>query len=253
MEEFVRNIPVTSEMVRDPITSSLIARKLFHLHSKSEITTEEETDKNQKGVLWKRINAWRTKALDALKVIRTDDRLSTMDSFQRLAELKLEDFSWVDRVMAIKAKCKTIASPIVLCHNDLHQGNLMIRKEDHSIILIDFEYASMSPRAYDIANHFCEWAADYAGDHPENLDYLNRFPTSNLQMNFIQAYCDEAALNGQYVDALKLYDEVQVFIPISHYLWGHWGIIQASQSYIQFDYLRYSVERLEQFTILSSV
>ncbi len=35
----------------------------------------------------------------------------------------------------------------------------------------DYEYASFGPVAYDIANHFCEMAADYHSEKPHILDY----------------------------------------------------------------------------------
>ncbi len=35
----------------------------------------------------------------------------------------------------------------------------------------DYEYSSYNPVAYDIANHFCEMAADYHTETPHILDY----------------------------------------------------------------------------------
>ena len=40
-----------------------------------------------------------------------------------------------------------------------------------AIRLIDYEYAGLNPVAYDIANHWCEYAADYGTASPEVLDY----------------------------------------------------------------------------------
>jgi hypothetical protein len=37
--------------------------------------------------------------------------------------------------------------------------------------LQDYEYSSFNPVAYDIANHFCEMAADYHSEEPHLLDY----------------------------------------------------------------------------------
>jgi hypothetical protein len=42
-------------------------------------------------------------------------------------------------------------------------------------LLQDYEYASFNPVAYDIANHFCEMAADYHSEKPHILDY-NKYP-----------------------------------------------------------------------------
>lgn len=38
-------------------------------------------------------------------------------------------------------------------------------------ILQDYEYASFNPVAFDIANHFCEMAADYHTATPHVLDF----------------------------------------------------------------------------------
>ena len=37
--------------------------------------------------------------------------------------------------------------------------------------LQDYEYASYNPVAYDLANHFCEMAANYHSETPHILDY----------------------------------------------------------------------------------
>jgi len=43
------------------------------------------------------------------------------------------------------------------------------------LLLQDYEYASFNPVAYDIANHFCEMAADYHSANPHILDY-SKYP-----------------------------------------------------------------------------
>ena len=45
-----------------------------------------------------------------------------------------------------------------------------------AIRLIDFEYAGLNPVAFDIANHWCEYAADYGTATPEVLDF-SKLPT----------------------------------------------------------------------------
>lgn len=44
-----------------------------------------------------------------------------------------------------------------------------------STIQQDYEYASYNPVAYDLANHFCEMAANYHSETPHILDY-NIYP-----------------------------------------------------------------------------
>lgn len=40
------------------------------------------------------------------------------------------------------------------CHNDIQYGNIMIEEETWSITIIDYEYASYNPVAFDTVNHF---------------------------------------------------------------------------------------------------
>lgn len=67
------------------------------------------------------------------------------------------------------------------------------RREDEMVI-VDWEYAGYNYVAYDIANHFCEWAGDYhddvAGTH---VMHQERYPTRDEQRNFLRAYRRMAA------------------------------------------------------------
>lgn len=51
---------------------------------------------------------------------------------------------------------------IVFCHNDLLLANILHDHAKHSIEFIDFEYAGPNYQAYDIANHFCEFAGNFS-------------------------------------------------------------------------------------------
>ena len=57
------------------------------------------------------------------------------------------------------------------------------------IRLIDYEYAGVNPVALDIANHWCEYAADYHTDAPHVLDY-DKFPDQEHQEGFVHAYIE---------------------------------------------------------------
>ncbi|KAF9426772.1 hypothetical protein BGZ94_006022 [Podila epigama] len=45
----------------------------------------------------------------------------------------------------------------------------------------------------------------------------------------------------------SMYKEVNKFALTSHIMWGLWGLIQATQSEIDFDYFEYSMQRLNEF------
>lgn len=77
-----------------------------------------------------------------------------------------------------------IYSPVVFCHNDLQQGNILIRDDstEPQIVLIDFEYCSYNYRGFDLANHFIEWTYDYnTPDYPNFRNNKANYP-SHLQM-----------------------------------------------------------------------
>lgn len=52
-----------------------------------------------------------------------------------------------------------IESPVVFAHNDLLLGNILYDGSgENKIIFIDYEYADYNFQAYDIGNHFDEFA-----------------------------------------------------------------------------------------------
>ncbi|GBF99366.1 hypothetical protein Rsub_12170 [Raphidocelis subcapitata] len=55
------------------------------------------------------------------------------------------------------------------------------------IRLIDYEYAGTAPIAFDVANHWCEWAADYHSDTPSVLDF-DRMPGPAARAAFVASY-----------------------------------------------------------------
>ena len=51
-----------------------------------------------------------------------------------------------------------LGSPIVFCHNDLLLANILYDAQGCAVSFIDFEYAGPNYMAFDIANHFNEFA-----------------------------------------------------------------------------------------------
>lgn len=59
------------------------------------------------------------------------------------------------------------------------------------LVIIDFEYASYNWRAFDFANHFCEWTLDYNVSTPPYFSYLpDKYPTEHEQRAFFQSYLE---------------------------------------------------------------
>jgi len=58
----------------------------------------------------------------------------------------------------LEASLKQLKSPIVFCHNDLLLGNVVYNEAKMSVTFIDYEYAAYNHQAFDIGNHFNEFA-----------------------------------------------------------------------------------------------
>eukprot|EP01084_Bolivina_argentea_P021206 39382_1 len=148
----------------------------------------------------------------------------------------------------------------VLCHNDLTPENILYLPQYDEIKFIDFEYGSYNYRAFDFANHFCE----YSGVHDNILDY-NKFPERNHIKDFIKIYVD--CLCNQYKafvnkDVLSIViksrnsnnryelflnvcvDIVVSFCGVAHYFWGLWSILRGKYSKINFNVIKYAKNRL---------
>ncbi|EGU13483.1 hypothetical protein RTG_00205 [Rhodotorula toruloides ATCC 204091] len=151
----------------------------------------------------------------------------------------------------------------VFSHNDTQYGNLLLmtptsgKKEDEEeleraaireggahrrLIVVDFEYAGANPRGFDIANHFCEWRADY--HHPSlshSLSAHQPYPTRAERTRFLRAYVGadqgydgpddpQQPPNGSEDPRVeRLLEEVRIWEPSSHAMWAVWGIVQAKE------------------------
>lgn len=57
-----------------------------------------------------------------------------------------------------KEHLSTTQSPIVFSHNDLLLGNIIYDENSEKVTFIDYEYADCNYQAFDIGNHFSEFA-----------------------------------------------------------------------------------------------
>ncbi|XP_014913797.1 choline kinase alpha isoform X2 [Poecilia latipinna] len=160
----------------------------------------------------------------------------------------------------LKLLLESTHSPVVFCHNDCQEGNILLLKGRHSsdkqkLMLIDFEYSSYNYRGFDIGNHFCEWMYDYTCEEfPFFKVDTQNYPSKAQQLHFIESYLRESDqgfdnLSEEHQMKLKeeLYVEVNRFSLASHFFWGLWSIIQARLSTIEFGYLEYAQARFDAY------
>ncbi|KAI8985201.1 kinase-like domain-containing protein [Pilobolus umbonatus] len=231
-EEYLESTTLTREDIRDPVTSKQIASRLQQLHS----IVDTYPPYREPLEVWSTIDKWyrlldTTPLLSQLQQKHSGD-LSLFDVIHLRNEIELA------KIITNRRK-----TPTVFAHNDAQYGNILRVKDTNELVVIDFEYAGYNPRGYDIANHFCEWMYNYHGDQPA---YMNKqdYPTRKEQIRFLESYIEHA---GSSISLDGLLEEVRLWKMVCHLFWGLWGIVQASQSEIEFDYLYYSSQRMKAF------
>ncbi|RXM30707.1 Choline kinase alpha [Acipenser ruthenus] len=142
---------------------------------------------------------------------------------------KLMKYNLPAEMESLRALLESTASPVVFCHNDVQEGNiLMLADRDPSskekLMLIDFEYSSYNYRCWCRVVH----------------SRLLKYP----QLHFLRHYLSEfSGIKGDVEcdDQAKIEEEMIIetnrFALASHFLWGLWSIIQAKLSTIEFGYM----------------
>ncbi|KAG5033407.1 hypothetical protein JHK85_017389 [Glycine max] len=229
VEEFIHARTLSASDLRDPSISALIATKMKEFH-------DLDMPGEKKVHLWDRLRNWFSEA----------KRLSSPKEFEAFY------LDTIDKEISILEK--ELSGPhqrIGFCHNDLQYGNIMLDEETNSVTIIDYEYASYNPVAFDIANHFCEMAANYHTEEPHILDY-NKYPGEQLSNSEVE----------------QLLQEIEKYTLANHLFWGVWGIIsvspitvlldvginkafvffwEAQVNTIDFDYKEYAKQRFQEY------
>jgi ethanolamine kinase len=146
---------------------------------------------------------------------------------------------------------------LVFAHCDLLSGNVIILNDQQkglgptenrpTVSFIDYEYATPSPAAFDLANHFAEWGGF-------DCDY-SVLPTRSQRREFVREYVRHyfELLPGssnaidQESEVAKLFAEVDLYRGVPGFYWGIWAEIQAVISDIDFDYASYAETRLGEY------
>lgn len=144
---------------------------------------------------------------------------------------------------------------LVFGHCDLLSGNVVIESSTNgatcdkveTVSFIDYEYATASPAAFDIANHFAEWGGF-------ECDY-NAMPSRVQRREFLREYLrsyqhhrGEMPPEGDEDHQLeRLFEQVDLFRGVPGFYWGIWALIQATISSIDFDYATYAEVRLREY------
>ncbi|KAL1219682.1 putative choline kinase 3 [Cardamine amara subsp. amara] len=226
IEEFIHARTLSAADLRDAEVSALVAAKLREFHG-----INIPGDRNV--LLWDRMRNW----LGQAKSLCTPE-----DS----EEFGLDNIEAEINLLQHELQNENHQQEIGFCHNDLQYGNIMIDEETSAITIIDYEYASYNPVAYDIANHFCEMAANYHSDTPHILDYT-LYPEEEERRRFIHNYLSSSGVEPNEEDIKQLLENSEKYTLANHLFWGLWGIISGYVNKIEFDYAEYSRQRFKQY------
>ena len=210
-EQFIDSTTLTANDVRMDLMSIYIARRMRELHDGVPLLPLERL----KGpVVWLNLNSW----IPVMKEIIQKRRAQGSRYFGKEGEelkqgnvilgaqfhifeaLLLKYRNYMNR----KYRPEQIREQLVYCHNDAQYGNLLRLKHPNrnikkltqahrELVVIDFEYAGPNMRAFDLANHFCEWMPNYHAEPTYSLD-KKQFPSHEKVQQFLEAYVEHGHL-----------------------------------------------------------
>ncbi len=153
-----------------------------------------------------------------------------MSAILRRLEVDYPEFDiagTIDRLIKLSSIINIPESEYTAGHNDLLADNFILIKEDavhkygSPMYIIDWEYAGMAPRYYDIADMFQEILVP-----------------REAEKKIVKAYCDGYKFDhGLYL--------IDLFKPFPDIYWFLWSLIQLNISKIEFDYYNYGKIKYE--------
>ncbi len=224
----------------DPNVITLVAERIAHLHKVDISAGDGAGDyslSTKEPRMWSLIDERMKMALE----VDFDD-----DPYKAgcLAQLHLRE-KIIAEIEWLKSTLAKISSPVVFCHGDLTNSNMIVESDEDGVItkvsIIDFDYSGYDYRGFDIGTHFTKFAG-ITGDY-------SKYPNAKTQYAFLSQY-----LRSNHVEPTKealdcLYEEVNAFALASYLCWGLWGILQSEKSTKSFDYLEYARVRFERYFV----
>ncbi|NXM90519.1 EKI2 kinase, partial [Oenanthe oenanthe] len=232
--QFLPGVALGPEHVRDPHVFRLVAREMARVHA------IHANGSLPRPILWQKLHKY-------LSLVKTE--LSPKVSNPSLPQdvpgpaALQQELAWMQETLS------QLGSPVVLCHNDLLCKNIIYDSTRERVRFIDYEYTGYNYQAFDIGNHFNEFAG------VKEVDY-GLYPSKELQLQWLHSYLQayKELTQGHPGDTQvseeeleTLYVQVNKFSLASHFLWACWGLIQDKYSTIDFNFLRYAKLRFKQY------
>uniref|UniRef100_A0A8C7Z2H4 ethanolamine kinase n=1 Tax=Oryzias sinensis TaxID=183150 RepID=A0A8C7Z2H4_9TELE len=125
---------------------------------------------------------------------------------------------------SLKRNLSQTGSPVVLCHNDLLTKNIIYNSKENMVKFIDYEYADYNYQAFDIGNHFNEFAGSCV--------------TPKIDYSLFVEHRSRSHLSWKGLPLPKVLISLFPF-KASNFFWGLWAILQSRFSSIDFDFQRF--------------
>lgn len=183
---FIEGAPIPPESMRAPAVLGRVARALRSFHDAEPISG--------------RFDAWGV--VDAYRAMAEAHGESVPPGFGSL------------RALAERIRVARGPQPVVPCHNDLLNANFL---DDGSIRIVDWEYAGMGDRFFDLANFSVNHEFSLADDHA-----------------LVEAYFGSATEAA--VASLRLMRFMSDFRE------AMWGVLQSGISDLDFDFREYAAK-----------
>jgi len=244
LEEFIPSRTMKVTEMRDPQYVQKIATNMAIFHSLDIPLTKEPT------YVTNTMDKWVITYRDILK-----SGTLKCEGIDNSKLEKLKNFNFEKEISYVMELVSKASSDVVFSHNDLQEGNILINtvnnnnNDDNRISVIDFEYCSYNYRAYDLANHFCEYRYDYTPpEHPYFTPCKDKYPTREQQLSFIRSYT-KASKSAKNLDLNEeqILKDIKVFVLVSDLFWGLWAIVQSQTSTIPFGYMEWALERIDDY------
>ena len=237
IEEYLEGRTITIFELRNPEIINKIMIQFAKFHSNKTIQSEvlnilKESNKDGEIKTWLETflyNWWKDikEKVEIIKErIEREDYLEIFEKFQKLYFFSgFEDY-WIDLI--------SNSSDKIIEHTDAQETNLLLLKpapfdtDNINIVIIDYEYAGLVERSWDLANYFIEtMLSNWEYDHYPWVELYEDNQMSSSEIEYMVNW---------YIEALKIYDpcvninkenllrEIKSMAIAINYYWGAWAI-----------------------------
>ena len=123
-----------------------------------------------------------------------------------------EQFESLEKYMINYKKLFTSIFPksgfMILCHNDIHRLNLIVRKSDNKLFVLDHEYACLNLVGNDFANYMNESCFIYEPEYIFTKDLINFDKYYGYYKNYLKVFCENHKFLNGTDDGKKFLKEI---------------------------------------------